>query len=113
MSELRSKSPRENYATRGSEAKPNIGHPGTAVERTRDAAAAVVELGVDDQTQVVTAIDATTLRADVDAAMVTQGATACNNAGARAAIAAVITDTLARTRTVQTVAPSVTIPAAR
>jgi hypothetical protein len=113
MAELRSKTPRENYATRTSEGKPNIGHPGTAAERTSDAARAAVELAADDQAMTVTAIDGTTLRANVDAAMVAQGATACNNAGARAAIAATITDTLLRTQTVQTVAPSVTIPAAR
>lgn len=112
MSELNSKSPRANYASRQAETRPNIGHPDSGL-RAQDQGRAVTELADTEIAGVVTAIDATTLRADIDAAMVAQGATACNNAGARTAIAAVVTDALARTRTTQTVAPTVTLTAAR
>lgn len=112
MSELSSKSPRENYATRQAESKPNIGHPDGGL-RAQDQARAATELATDDTAGVVTAIDATTLRADIDAALVAQGVSAANSAPVRAAVAAVVTDALALSRTTQTVAPSVTLRAAR
>jgi hypothetical protein len=107
MAELRTRTPREAAAT-----KLNYGtdSPLRAQDQTR-----VRSDFADDQptAAIVTAIDGTNLRADVDAALVAQGATACNNAGARAAIAAVITDALLLTRTAQTTGSGATIPAAR
>lgn len=47
MGDLSSKSPRENYATRGTEAKPNIAYPKDAsTDKTGLLAAAKAELAV-------------------------------------------------------------------
>lgn len=114
MAELRTRSPREAYAT-----KPNVGFPvDSNATKTQEQARAATDLGQDEaraQTATVTAIDGTNIRADVDAAMVAQGATACNNAGARSAVAAVISDALLLSRTAQTtsIAQAATIPSAR
>jgi hypothetical protein len=113
MAQLGTKSPRDNYATRQADAKPNIGHPGSTAARQQDQARAQVEEADQQLAATATAIDGTNLRADIDAAMVAQGATACNNAGARAAVAAVVTDALIGSRTVQTVKPTTTLVAAR
>lgn len=110
MAELETRTPREAAAT-----KPNYGYPTDISNlKAQDQGRARTDFA-DDQpaAATVTAIDGTTLRADVDAAMVAQGATACNNAGARAAIAAAITDALLLSRTTQTTASGAVIPSAR
>jgi hypothetical protein len=110
---VNSKSPANDYAARSADAKPNIAYPTGQVPKADSENRAAIELGSNQVSRTVTAIDGTNLRADVDAAMVAQGATACNNAGARTAIAAVLTDLLIRTRTAQTVTPTPTIVAER
>jgi hypothetical protein len=112
MPDVVSKSPEANYASRSEGVVSNIKYPAEAGGAQTAAAAAErarTELNDQQLDAVVTAIDATTLRADVDAAMVAQGATACINAGARAAIAAVLTNALVLSRTTQTVQSSPTI----
>lgn len=110
MPDIVTKDPGSNYASRSEGVQANIRYPtenGPPIAHANARATAnLADQQLDQQT---TAIDATTLRADVDAAMVAQGATACNNAGARTAIAAVITDALALSRTTQTTGPLVAI----
>lgn len=108
MPDIVSKSPEENYASRSEGAVSNIRYPtenGPPVAGQE--ALARTRLGDQQLNGTVTAINGTTIRANVDAAMVAQGATACNNAGARAAIAAVITDQLLLANTTQTVEAAV------
>lgn len=109
MSDLRSKSPAENYATRQSEAKPNIGHPGSTIARDTDDALATAALAANTPTNEVTAVDATVLRAAVDAALVVAGA----SAGEKTAAADALTNALVLAGCTFTVAPAVTIIAAR
>lgn len=108
MSELSSKSPRENYATRQAETRPNIGHPDSAL-RAQDQSRASTELGLRQQAASVTSVDATVLRAAVAAALTGAGASAPEIAAAAAAL----TDALVLAGITPTVAPSVTLTAAR
>jgi hypothetical protein len=86
MAELSSKSPRENYATRQAETRPNIGHPGVTAERTQDQTRAATEIAQRQQATTVTAVDATVLRAAVAAALTGAGAAAPELAAAATAL---------------------------
>lgn len=106
MPDVVSKSPEANYASRSQGVVSNIRYPTENDPKNLNAEGRAKLVLADQQLAgTVSAIDATTLRADIDAAMVAQGATACNNAGARTAVLAVVTDALALSRTTQTVVP--------
>lgn len=110
MPDVVSKSPEANYASRSEGVKSNIRYPtenGPPVSGAE--ARARAHLGDQQLDGTVTAVNGATIRANVDAAMVAQGATACNNAGARAAIAAVITDQLLLANQTFTVESAVSI----
>jgi hypothetical protein len=102
MPELRSKSPRENYATRSAQPKPNIAYPDGAVPAGGEEARAAVELADDQVAGAATTTGGAALRATVTTAV---QAVVTEDAAAATAITNSLTD--AAIKAAVTVAPSV------